>query len=180
MAITYKQLSLIVDGSTEYRKAAKPRHQNKVTERIKRQAYLDENYPATIWKNGVPFVFHSSLCESLQTSSFWQCYHFSCCREERNSESDSLLVPRDLHWVSAENFSERSESKWQHVPCSVLISSIFYSSEMTKDAGVQWEETLLKGNKWLVLEKAANMLVNEPGAKRKIWGVCSLGWHPMS
>lgn len=66
MAISYKQLSMIVNGSTEYRKAIKSRRRgNKIngesTDRTKRQAYLDNNYPATIWKNGVAFMFHESL-----------------------------------------------------------------------------------------------------------------------
>ncbi|CAI2337615.1 unnamed protein product [Caenorhabditis sp. 36 PRJEB53466] len=75
MAITYKQLSLIVNGSTEYRKAAKRRLSGIKADRSKRQAYLDQNYPATIWKNGVPFVFHSSL-SAVAKNAILKAIHF--------------------------------------------------------------------------------------------------------
>uniref|UniRef100_A0A8R1I3V5 Metalloendopeptidase n=1 Tax=Caenorhabditis japonica TaxID=281687 RepID=A0A8R1I3V5_CAEJA len=78
MAITYKQLSMIVNGSTEYRKAAKPRGKSKKLDadrREKRQAYLDQNYPATIWKNGIPFVFHASL-SPIAKNAILKAIHF--------------------------------------------------------------------------------------------------------
>ncbi|CAP24166.2 Protein CBR-NAS-29 [Caenorhabditis briggsae] len=78
MAISYKQLSIIVNGSTEYRKVIKPRSKDKKKNglrREKRQAYLDQNYPATIWKNGVPFMFHESL-SPLAKASILKAIHF--------------------------------------------------------------------------------------------------------
>uniref|UniRef100_A0A1I7U8M7 Zinc metalloproteinase n=1 Tax=Caenorhabditis tropicalis TaxID=1561998 RepID=A0A1I7U8M7_9PELO len=99
MAISYKQLSLIVNGSTEYRKAAKPRHREKVDlndkTRTKRQAYLDQNYPATIWKNGVPFMFHESLspvakAAILKAIHFW--YRETCIEfRPRTFQKEYLL-----------------------------------------------------------------------------------------
>ncbi|EFO91594.1 CRE-NAS-29 protein [Caenorhabditis remanei] len=98
MAISYKQLSIIVNGSTEYRKAAKPRQREKKengSDRVKRQAYLDQNYPATIWKNGVPFMFHESLnpiakAAILKAIHFW--YRETCIEfRPRTFQKEYLL-----------------------------------------------------------------------------------------
>ncbi|CCD65842.1 Zinc metalloproteinase nas-29 [Caenorhabditis elegans] len=100
MAISYKQLSMIVNGSTEYRKAIKSRRRgNKIngesTDRTKRQAYLDNNYPATIWKNGVAFMFHESLTPIAKTAilkavHFW--YRETCIEfHPRTFQKEYLL-----------------------------------------------------------------------------------------
>ncbi|CAJ0564617.1 unnamed protein product, partial [Mesorhabditis spiculigera] len=41
---------------------------NAIGGRQKREAYLDEFYPSTIWQDGVPYELHSSLCDPRRPS----------------------------------------------------------------------------------------------------------------
>ncbi|CAB3405462.1 unnamed protein product [Caenorhabditis bovis] len=93
MAFGYEQLSRIVNSAVEFRRPIR----NKIRDR--RQAYLDANYPATIWEHGVPFVLHSSL-NALARSSILNAIHFwyrETCIEfvPRTRQSDYLVFVGD-------------------------------------------------------------------------------------
>ncbi|CAI5441543.1 unnamed protein product [Caenorhabditis angaria] len=75
MAISYKQLEKIVNGTVDDDIKFRLRKFLKMPIRPRRQAYLDDNYPATIWNSGVPFVFHSSL-SSLAKDAILRAIHF--------------------------------------------------------------------------------------------------------
>ncbi|EGT36692.1 hypothetical protein CAEBREN_28614 [Caenorhabditis brenneri] len=156
MAISYKQLSLIVNGSTEYRKAAKPRHKErkedlKDNERTKRQAYLDQNYPATIWKNGVPFMFHESLSKNFRL--------FGSNNYQNLDPIAKAAILKAIHFWYRETcieFRPRTFQKEVFITLQIFQIIVFfstsYSSETTMDVGVLWAEMHHKGNKSLVLE----------------------------